>query len=65
MPSFSLPEPVSAVDITKSPATHNKGGQSAGSGPSSEVPPGLDRSKVFHSSDGPVQKILDSTKEAV
>ena len=59
-PVFSLPEPVSAVN--QGQAGGSQGGhtsaQETGGG-------GLDKTKVFHSSDGPVQKSLDSIKEAV
>jgi len=59
-PVFTLPEPVSAVN--QGQAGGSQGGhtsaQETGGG-------GLDKTKVFHSSDGPVQKSLDSIKEAV
>ena len=64
-PTFSLPEPVSAVNTTKAQAATSKGAPNPGGKTSLEIPSGSDRSKVFHSSDGPVQKILDGTKEPV
>ena len=64
-PRFSLPEPVSAVNITMAQAAPSKGAPNTGGNTSLEIPVGLDRSKVFHSNDGPVKKILDGTKEPV
>ena len=64
-PTFSLPEPVSAINTNKVQAAPIKGDPNSGGKTSLEIPACLDRSKVFHSSDGPVQKILDGTKEPV
>ena len=64
-PAFSLPEPVSAVSCNTSQASSSQGGHTTASKPSIETSGGLDKNKVFHCSDGPVQKILDGIKEAV
>ena len=62
-PSFSLPEPVSAVSTSKPLSTSSRAGPKTAV---EVVPdPGVDKSKVFHSSDGPVQKVLEGTKDAV
>jgi len=62
-PSFSLPEPVSAVSTSKPLSTSSRADPKTAV---EVVPdPEVDKSKVFHSSDGPVQKVLEGTKDAV
>ena len=60
-PNFSLPEPVSAVSTSKPLATSSKSGQKS----AVEVVSDVDKSKVFQSSDGPLQKVLEGTKDPV
>eukprot|EP00092_Neocalanus_flemingeri_P001633 GFUD01001743.1.p1 GENE.GFUD01001743.1~~GFUD01001743.1.p1 ORF type:complete len:1274 (+),score=352.69 GFUD01001743.1:59-3880(+) len=67
-PTFSLPEPVSAVSSNTGQAGSSNTGQAGNSAAGKsklETSGVLDKSKVFHSSDGPVQKLLDGIKEAV